>query len=278
MTVPRTDVLRVLTLNIWGGGGDWSRRRKDLRDQISRTSPDVVTLQEALLGEADDQVAEILGDGWFVAHQRARGPDGSGVATASRYPIEDSFEIDLHVSERTHDFACTSLVCALAAPGPWGRVWVVNHFPDYQPDHELERERQAARAARCVEGLLVHRPGHVLVAGDFDADPDAASLRFWTGRQSLEAMSVCYRDTWESAAGRRRAGESGDTFVPENPYSADWDWPFRRIDHILVRCGTHGGPTLEVLGCQRVFDRADDVASDHYGLVAELGVPRPPEP
>ncbi len=26
----------------------------------------------------------------------------------------------------------------------------------------------------------------------------------------------------------------------------DGDWPFRRIDHILVRCGLHGGPTLEI--------------------------------
>jgi len=25
------------------------------------------------------------------------------------------------------------------------------------------------------------------------------SIRFWTGRQSLEGVSVCYRDAWASA-------------------------------------------------------------------------------
>jgi endonuclease/exonuclease/phosphatase family metal-dependent hydrolase len=50
---------------------------------------------------------------------------------------------------------------------------------------------------------------------------------------------------------------------------ADPDWPFREIDHVLVRCGVHGGPTLPIRGCRRVFD--DVPASDHYGLLAQLG-------
>jgi hypothetical protein len=51
---------------------------------------------------------------------------------------------------------------------------------------------------------------------------------------------VCYRDAWASA----------------HP-------------------GEHGGPTLAVSSCERVFDRpADGVwASDHSGLTADLTVP-----
>jgi hypothetical protein len=37
----------------------------------------------------------------------------------------------------------------------------------------------------------------VIVAGDLDADPGSASIRFWTGRQALDGFSVCYRDAWE---------------------------------------------------------------------------------
>jgi endonuclease/exonuclease/phosphatase family metal-dependent hydrolase len=267
-----TAALRVLTLNVWGPYDEWSRRADMLRTGIDRLAPHMVTLQETVATPDRDQAQEILGEGWTVVHQRSRETDGSGITTASRFPVENSFEVDLHVSERTFDFACTTLVCEVRAPEPWGRVWLVNHFPDYQPSHEVERERQAVRAARCLEGLLLSRPGHVVVAGDFDADPDAASLRFWTGRQSLDGLSVCYRDAWESVHGGGSPG--GDTYVPDNPWSDDWDWPFRRIDHVLVRCDSHGGPTLRVDGCRRVFDGEHDTASDHYGLLAEL-VPPP---
>jgi endonuclease/exonuclease/phosphatase family metal-dependent hydrolase len=62
------------------------------------------------------------------------------------------------------------------------------------------------------------------------------------------------------------------TFTPENPNSADPDWPFRGIDHVLIRCGA-SGPTLPVRGCRRIFDYGHASASDHYGLLAEFGPP-----
>ena len=45
-----------------------------------------------------------------------------------------------------------------------------------------------------------------------------------------------------------------ETFTPRNPLVYDWDWPFRRLDYVLVRCGGHGGPTLAVARCERIFD------------------------
>jgi endonuclease/exonuclease/phosphatase family metal-dependent hydrolase len=107
------------------------------------------------------------------------------------------------------------------------------------------------------------------VAGDFDAEPDADSVRFWTGRHAIDGVSVCYRDAWAGA----NPGQAGPTFVPENPYSRDWDWPFRRIDYVLVRCGLHGGPTLAVESCVRILDQPETTGSDHYGLLATLKVP-----
>jgi endonuclease/exonuclease/phosphatase family metal-dependent hydrolase len=126
-------------------------------------------------------------------------------------------------------------------------------------------------AAGVLETAIASSRRHVVVTGDLDADPDAGSVRFWTGRQSLEALSVCYRDAWASA----HPTDPGHTFVPDNPLGADWDWPFRRIDYILVRCGEHGGPTLAISSCERVFDQPEDSiwASDHFGLRADLTVP-----
>jgi endonuclease/exonuclease/phosphatase family metal-dependent hydrolase len=53
---------------------------------------------------------------------------------------------------------------------------------------------------------------------------------------------------------------------------ADADWPFRRIDYVFVRCGTHGGPTLRIKRCDRLLDQpvGGAWASDHFGVLAEL--------
>jgi endonuclease/exonuclease/phosphatase family metal-dependent hydrolase len=111
----------------------------------------------------------------------------------------------------------------------------------------------------------------VIFAGDFTADPDSAGVRFLTGRQSLDGTSVCYRDAWESV----HPGEPGETSKTRNPLVYDWDWPFRRLDYVLVRCGEHGGPTLAVADCGVVFDEPVDgvLASDHLGVVADLEPP-----
>jgi endonuclease/exonuclease/phosphatase family metal-dependent hydrolase len=261
---------RVLTLNLWGWGQDWPERRRRLAAGLAWLRPDLITFQEAIRTDDLDEVGLLIGDEYQVAHQTSRGDDGVGVTTASRWPLGAVMEIDLPVTPRTEDFACTTLVTEILAPEPLGRIWLANHLPSWEPDFEHERCRQAVVAARELERLADARPGHIVVAGDFDAEPEATSVRFWTGQHPLEGWSVCYRDAWESAAA---AGEPGETFSRANPYCADWDWPFRRIDYVLVRCGRHGGPTLTVRDCRRVFDSPDDVVSDHYGVLADLGLP-----
>lgn len=267
-----TTRIRVLTLNLWGVREPWSRRRDLLTSELRAIDADIVMLQESIVRSDYDQVAELLGSGFEIVHGTAREGDGQGVSMACRWPVSDVAEIDLGVTSRTTD-ACTALVAHVAAPEPFGEIVAVNHFPDWQLDHEHERELQAVATARHVERLVRDGGPHVIVAGDFDASPEAASLRFWTGRQSLEQTSVCYRDAWESV----HPGEPGHTFTPTNPLmgAANWDWPYRRIDYILVRCGRHGGPTLAVADCSIAFGRRDGevCASDHFGLIADLTLP-----
>ena len=128
--------------------------------------------------------------------------------------------------------------------------------------------RSSPRASRS--DYASEHDTHVILAGDFDAVPEAASIRFLSGRQSLDGMSVCYRDAWASVNGP----EPGHTFTPHNPLVRDgetaWDIP-RRIDYVFVRCNDYG-PTLEVRDCRRLFDEPRDGvwASDHFGVLAEL--------
>jgi hypothetical protein len=75
---------------------------------------------------------------------------------------------------------------------PWaetesiGPLLFVNHLPNWQLIFEHERELQTVIAARTIDEICERRDGlHVVLAGDLDATPDAASVRFLRGRQSL---------------------------------------------------------------------------------------------
>jgi endonuclease/exonuclease/phosphatase family metal-dependent hydrolase len=239
-----------------------------------------VAFQEAIVGEGYDQVTDILGPSYHVAHQADREEgrggdieDGQGISIASRWPLGGVLELDLNVTPRTADFACGTIIAEVLAPEPVGQLLFANHLPNWQLTFEHERELQTVIAARAIEEICEGRDGlHVVLAGDLDATPDAASVRFLHGRQSLGGMSVCYRDAWGSTHPR----EAGHTFTAENPLvtAENWDWELelgRRIDYVMVRCSDHG-PTLDVRACQRIFDEpADGIwGSDHAEVVADL--------
>jgi endonuclease/exonuclease/phosphatase family metal-dependent hydrolase len=275
-----TGHLRVATLNLWGRRGGWEERRRMLAGGFHELEPDLVAFQEAVVGDGYDQVIDILGPAYHLAHQTDRElgrggdiEDGQGISVASRWPIGEVWEPDLNVTPRTEDFACGAIIAEVLAPHPVGTLLFVNHLPNWQLTHEHERELQTVIVGRAIEEIAEGRGlRHVVLAGDLDATPDAASVRFWRGRQSLGGMSVCYRDAW----GSTHPGEPGHTFTAENSLvtAENWDWelePGRRIDHIFVRCSAHG-PTLDIRACERIFDEPVEGVwgSDHFGMIADL--------
>jgi endonuclease/exonuclease/phosphatase family metal-dependent hydrolase len=275
--------LRVLTLNVLGlEHAEGSARQEVLRTELRRLRPDLVALQEVTRTEGYDQVVDLLGPGYAVIDHPDPSPQGVGAALASRWPVRDARRLDLHVTPRAVDLPWAALVVAEAlAPAPLGPLLVVHHKPNWQYGREYEREQQALAAARFVE-QVVGELGHgeqelpVVLLGDFDATPDSASIRFWTGRQSLDGTSVCYQDAWEAV----HPGEAGHTFTPDNRLVRDGEMALergRRIDYVMVRCGPHG-PLLEVTGCQRILDQPVDGvwASDHFGVLADLRLPPRP--
>jgi endonuclease/exonuclease/phosphatase family metal-dependent hydrolase len=273
--------VRVATLNLWGRGGAWADRRRVLVEGLRALGPDLVAFQEAVRTGDYDQTVDLLGPGYEVAHQVERDADGSGASIASRWPLGEVHEVDLHLTPRTADFPCTTLVAEVLAPAPLGPLLFVNHKPSFKWGLEHERELQAVAAARFVEELAGRDRRHVVLVGDQDAVPEAACMRFWRGLQSLHGTSVAYQDAWEAT----HPGDPGHTFTPENPLVPSLQHPLevegelplepgRRIDHVLVRCDDHG-PVFHVAGCRRVFDQPVDGvwASDHFGLLADLTLP-----
>lgn len=275
-----SDTLRVLTFNLLArshASGD--DRHHIIKRGLADLRPDVIALQEVTRTTTFDQAVDLVGPEFSIIDHPGTGNDGVGACLATRWPISSVHALDLQVVPGAVDLPWAATVAVdIVAPAPLGPLLMVHHKPNWQLDREDVREHQAVLAARFVEDIVAARPQlPVVLLGDFDAAPDAASIRFWTGRQSLDGLSVRYEDVWEA----RNHGVEGHTFTPRNPLVRAGEMPLergRRIDHVMVRSGSHGSP-LDVVNCQLVFDEPVDGvwASDHFGMMADLHRPnRPP--
>jgi len=65
-----TEIIRVVTLNVWGRNGPWIQRRQVLIDGLREIRPDLVAFQEAIKTDEYDQVMDLLGPGFQMIHQR----------------------------------------------------------------------------------------------------------------------------------------------------------------------------------------------------------------
>lgn len=269
--------LRVATLNVFGLRENWPSRRRVVRAGLTGRRPDLVSLQEVVARADYDQARDVLGSDYQNAHHPARLADGQGDSMASLWPVVAVHEVDVPADQGAGEILSSALAVEVDVPSPVGRVVFVNHPADVQLPHESQRERQAVVVAGYLEQLVAEAPAHVIVAGDLNAAPDAASIRLWTGKQSLGGVSVCYRDAWAAIH-----AEPGATFTPDNALTTsaeDGTWELelgRRIDYILVRC-VENGPTLHITTCDRFLDEPVDGVwgSDHFGVTAELSALTP---
>ena len=266
--------ISVMTFNLLSPEhADWPSRREVIRAGLRDLRPDVVALQECVLTRDYDQATDLLGEEYHTAWHPGRSADGVSAVLCSRFPFGDTHAVDLHVTSRVTLPWSAAVLTEIELPPPLGPVLLVHHKPTYEIGHSSEREMQAVACARSIEQLLARRVLHVIVLGDFDDTPESGSLRFWTGRQSLDGFSIAYRDAWEAVNGT----DPGHTFAADNPLVLAGEMPLelgRRIDYILIRSGIYG-PTLDVTECRRVFDQPVDNtwASDHFAVLAQLSVP-----
>jgi hypothetical protein len=170
------------------------------------------------------RVVDLLGDGYHVAHQVAREPDGQGASIASRWPLGALHEVDLQMTPGVAGFAATTLVVEVDAPEPYAPLVFANHVPSWQLQFEYERELQAVAAARFIEDLVGGRKVHVVLAGDFTSDPvprtcasSPAGSR-WTGRAFATATHG--RRSTRACAARRSAPRTRCSRTGTGPSSA----------------------------------------------------------
>jgi endonuclease/exonuclease/phosphatase family metal-dependent hydrolase len=266
--------MRVLTFNLWAMHGDWPARREVIAAEMRRLDPDIAVFQESTVLPGYDQVTDVLGDGYHVAHQQGRTADGVGASMACRWPLTRVRQHFLHVTPRVDPAEPWIGSVALAdveASTPYGRLLLAHFIPSWRFQLAYERELQSTATARLIEdAVTADRPDHVLLIGDFSTEPETSMLQFWCGRRSLEGRSVAYRDAWEAAHGPG----GGVTFAAGNPLRAEEKIRHelgRRMDYVFVRMD-EWGPTLAVDDCSLILNEPIDGvwASDHYGVTAVL--------
>ena len=275
--VPKAS-LRVLTLNLWARDGDWPSRRTEAAAWLRFLDPDVVLLQEVVsFGDAASTAHEVVdeaGGGWHATvHQGwvpppfgGEGVTGWGPAILTRVAPEvvtvipltgdDRSQPALHV--RAGGVDATS--CHLAAP----------------PLQNLLRQRQVLdldEAVRTLDGGGMLPP---VMGGDLNADHDSDEVRFLVGLTSLKGRSASWRDAWRVAG----PDEPGWTLTDQNPNARPLAAPRRRVDFVFAgetfRRPQGAGRILDCrLACHRSLTGA--MASDHFGVVADLWWPQRPE-
>ncbi|WP_456539418.1 endonuclease/exonuclease/phosphatase family protein [Blastococcus sp. SYSU D00669] len=130
---------------------------------------------------------------------------------------------------------------------------------------------RSRRDARLAPGLAELAPDVVTLQEVAVADgrPITTASRWPVGRCGRRDVGPPPRRSGRCPSRRARAHLRAG-----NPHVAE-DWPYRRIDHVRVRCGLHGGPTLRNTGCRPVFPTPETTVNDHYGVLADLEAPPP---
>jgi endonuclease/exonuclease/phosphatase family metal-dependent hydrolase len=270
--------LRVLTCNVQNEDGDAGRMRV-LNRGLRELNPDMVALQEVTRTSARDQLAELLdGTALYGTHQAdvlAYEPPWAdrygGSALATRWPHRIMEALDLRLPDAPDVPWCT-LAATLTIPG-LGEMLFIATTTSWRLDAESARERQAIA---LTELDARHRRAlPTIIAGDLNASPDAASIRFLRGLQSLNGRSVYYHDAWDVAG-----QGAGHTWTTDNPAAhSEIDQLVgqpnhrRRLDYILVGARhAHPEARCRISRAELAFHQPFDGiwASDHFGVVVDL--------
>ncbi len=248
------DTLTVVTLNLWHNQGDWPRRLAVILDTLRAERPDVICLQEVLQNDSLPNQAQSIGDslGYRRSFASVDGPDAPkryGNAILFRHPFSESdsrkleplddYRVVAHarieVGERPLDVYCTHL------------------------HHTEEGGTIRATQLRDLLGFIGRtrkRRAPVLLAGDFNAPPDAPELRLLDGT---------FADAY--AATHPEPDSPVTTLNPALGHTP------RRIDYLFYEPKS----AIQPIDTRLLFTEptaGSTWASDHFGVVGRFVWPR----
>ena len=272
--------LRIVTINVQTDEGD-PRRLELVNRELHRLAPDLVALQEVIHTDGRSQLDELLAGtelhGTHQAQAMAYAPPFAdrygGSAMATRWPHRIVEALDLRLADAADVPWCT--LAALVPLSGEGEVLFIAATAAWRLDAEAARERQAL----AITDLDARHPTSLptIIASDFNAAPDAASIRYLTGRQSIAGRSVHYHDAWEIA------GQGpGHTWTVENPNARGEIEQIvrqprhrRRLDYVFIGSWhAHPQAHCHVCAAALAFDQPTDGLwpSDHFGVVVDVEI------
>jgi endonuclease/exonuclease/phosphatase family metal-dependent hydrolase len=283
-------VLRVVQLNIGSLlEPQWDRRRHEVLAWLDRLAPDIVCLQEVW---EDANTASTAG--WLVEHAVTAAqpwhwcfggfpfPEGLwpdttmrfGSAILSRWPIEHHELLPLPVDDRPdppHPVYRLQLELLHARTNGFDVFSTHLAPPPAQAYHRVEQVRFIDEAIRARHDPA-NSPLPPILCGDFNAEPESDEIRFLTSTAVLGGRSTYFQDAWKAGGPE---GDPGWTQHPDNEIYAPLGLPRKRIDYVLVGdpFGRRGNGLVRQAALAFHEPITGIVASDHYGLVVDIGWP-----
>lgn len=272
--------LRVLTFNVQHDAGH-SRRTSLLNRELQRLAPGLVALQEVCYPDQWDQLAELVADtGLNTTHQAdvlgyvpPLAEQYGGTAVATRWPHRVVQVVGQPQIEAT-DLHWWTLAVSVQLPD-LGELLFITPTSAWRLDAEAARERQALDVTDLDARHRAVLP--TIIAGDFNATPQAASIRYLSGLQTLSGRSAHYHDAWAVAG-----DEPGYTWSEDNAAAAvEIDEVVQqrghrvRIDYVFVGSApAHPRARARIVAAQLVGDRPVDGVwlSDHAGVLVDLDI------
>ncbi|MEV8440899.1 endonuclease/exonuclease/phosphatase family protein [Actinosynnema sp. NPDC051121] len=265
-----------MSWNLWWRFGLWQERQDAILATLREVAPDVVTLQEVWAVDGGTSQRTMIADALGMhsaGSEQTHGRDGLllGNAILSRWPIVRQASLDL-----TQDVTEPRSAVVVEISAPWGTFPLATTHLSWRPEDSGTRRRQARAIKEHLAGLPATGYPPILT-GDLNADPASDELRALTGLSADDgAPHPVFVDAWPQVNG----AEPGCTWNHANPLVAQWPWPNRRLDYVLV-----GLPAadlvqrdatgwFQVRNCYLAGTAAVEGVqpSDHYAVVAELGV------
>lgn len=246
--------MRIATYNVWDSDAGMPARFERLIDEIVGIKADIICLQEVSDRENHERFAALCG--YEHSYRQSR----TGLSVLSRYHIAEAADLEYGA------YAC---VCAESRT-----LLVINvHLP-------WEKASLREKAIVDIIGDTADiKADYTFLAGDFNCSENSSVHRFLTGEQSLSGVDAYYFDLAEAAAelnGRKasatlnfRENPRWGTAEPKNTIEVNG-----RFDRILLK-NPYPAPMPVLKDCVIFGTEASEenglAASDHYGVVADIG-------
>jgi endonuclease/exonuclease/phosphatase family metal-dependent hydrolase len=270
-------VIRVATWNVWGCFGPWEERWPAIVDELRALDPDLIALQETWR-DAERTQARMLADELGYAHWAHEDVEQvGGIAIVSRLPLTAKRRLDLQYSGYG-EWPGTALIAGVEADfGTFDVACVVEYGTIFRVLGSSASSSGRLLAYRVIVDELTARDRDIppVLLGDLNATPYDEDMRVLTGKVPEAGVGLVFNDAWEMLHGP----EGGWTFdMRDNPWLRGTPPGGRyRIDHVLAALSPGYPRSWRVDDAGRFGLEEHDgiVASDHYGIFADLELTDP---